>query len=248
MTCRRLILSLFLAAASVGFFACGGDGEKVADADGRDGDGDGDGTGAAASGASSGSGGRLADSGGSSSRSGGASGDGDGDGDGAGGSAGDGDGAGGSAGGGDGNGGGHSGDDSCTDGTCTGACVGSSCDDEWSCNTEALICTGDSAEYCGCDGATFTDSGSCPKRAFSHRGACEKIRVVDCNPGNVTCRRAQPECAEPLEYPQVVDGCWGDCIVITECACMGNDDCPDPENVDETVCYTGQGVCGPPIR
>jgi hypothetical protein len=65
---------------------------------------------------------------------------------------------------------GHSGP--CFDSPCAGTCKGTTCAGAWTCDTSAQACTSDIAEYCGCDGQTFEDSGSCPTRAFASRGAC----------------------------------------------------------------------------
>jgi hypothetical protein len=45
------------------------------------------------------------------------------------------------------------------------------CGVQWTC-VAARACTRDLAQYCGCDGLTVEGSGSCPPRAYSHRGPC----------------------------------------------------------------------------
>jgi hypothetical protein len=58
---------------------------------------------------------------------------------------------------------------------CTsGACEGMGCDEAHPgrCVDRARACTMDVALYCGCDGKTFTSSGSCPGRRFSTPGGC----------------------------------------------------------------------------
>ena len=45
------------------------------------------------------------------------------------------------------------------------------CDMPWTCVTPR-VCTRDSVQYCTCDGEVVEGSGSCPPRAYSHRGAC----------------------------------------------------------------------------
>jgi len=56
----------------------------------------------------------------------------------------------------------------------SGACEGQGCDDAHpgKCAAKGRMCTMDVQDYCGCDGATFSSSGSCPGRRFDHRGAC----------------------------------------------------------------------------
>ena len=56
-------------------------------------------------------------------------------------------------------------------------CEGVGCDPgEGRCVSSERMCTRDLAEYCGCDGATFSGSGSCPGARFAYRGACEPER------------------------------------------------------------------------
>ncbi|MBW2461141.1 MAG: hypothetical protein JRH11_05810 [Deltaproteobacteria bacterium] len=46
------------------------------------------------------------------------------------------------------------------------------CDTSWKCQP-MRACTRDLVTYCGCDGAMFQNSGSCPGRPYAHRGLCE---------------------------------------------------------------------------
>jgi hypothetical protein len=64
----------------------------------------------------------------------------------------------------------------CTSETpCTGGgvCYGESCGAPWQCLFTGMACTDDAAPYCGCDGATFYDSSTCPTRPWAHRGECD---------------------------------------------------------------------------
>jgi len=45
------------------------------------------------------------------------------------------------------------------------------CDVSWTCQP-ARPCTRDLVQYCGCDGETFSGSGTCPTRPFATRGPC----------------------------------------------------------------------------
>jgi len=59
---------------------------------------------------------------------------------------------------------------------CTsGICEGQGCTDDrrGRCISRSRACTADAIQYCGCDGQTFTSSGSCPGRRFAARGACK---------------------------------------------------------------------------
>lgn len=57
----------------------------------------------------------------------------------------------------------------------SGICEGEGCTDDalGTCMPRGRMCTKDLRPYCGCDGVTFRDSGSCPMRRFQHRGPCE---------------------------------------------------------------------------
>ncbi len=122
-----------------------------------------------------------------------------------------------------------------------GHCTRSNCGAVWTC-TEPQACTTDIAEYCGCDGSTFTDSGSCPTRPYSHKGACANDQgPFDCNPAHITCMPILPP--EPCEDGKVfsVQGdCHGACVPLSECACQSPSDCPG-----DNACYNNTNTCGP---
>lgn len=56
----------------------------------------------------------------------------------------------------------------------SGVCEGEGCtpDRPGVCAPRSRACTRDLRPYCGCDGATFRTSGSCPGRRFAHTGEC----------------------------------------------------------------------------
>ncbi len=54
----------------------------------------------------------------------------------------------------------------------SGVCEGEGCDVPGKCMPTSRPCTKDLRQYCGCDGATFSGSGSCPGARFSKRAAC----------------------------------------------------------------------------
>ena len=58
----------------------------------------------------------------------------------------------------------------CRSGVCEG--VGCSVDEPGTCMPEDRRCTRDLHAYCGCDGATFRASGSCPGKRVAAREAC----------------------------------------------------------------------------
>lgn len=59
----------------------------------------------------------------------------------------------------------------------SGICEGMGCEpDQGTCTPKQRACTRDLREYCGCDGATFRASGSCPGLVFLHPGPCKQPR------------------------------------------------------------------------
>jgi hypothetical protein len=123
----------------------------------------------------------------------------------------------------------------------SGVCAGDSCAEAWSCVPSPGGCTKDLVEYCGCDGVTFMDSGTCPTRPYSNQGPCSKGTLVDCNPEHITCLPiiAPPECPEGQVY-SVTNNCHGDCVPIDQCACNAPADCP---NNDQYTCNNSTGAC-----
>lgn len=57
----------------------------------------------------------------------------------------------------------------------SGVCEGQGCGDDAPglCVSTKRMCTRDFRQYCGCDGATFGGSGSCPGKRFSKPGPCQ---------------------------------------------------------------------------
>ncbi|HUS66767.1 MAG TPA: hypothetical protein VMZ28_19655, partial [Kofleriaceae bacterium] len=60
----------------------------------------------------------------------------------------------------------------CASNICEG--VGCGATDHGVCMAKNRPCTADLRPYCGCDGATFRSSGSCPARRYSKKGECGK--------------------------------------------------------------------------
>lgn len=54
----------------------------------------------------------------------------------------------------------------------SGICEGEGCGGESKCAASRRRCTRDLVSYCGCDGVTFQNSGSCAGRPFKKRGPC----------------------------------------------------------------------------
>jgi hypothetical protein len=60
-------------------------------------------------------------------------------------------------------------DADCGDGVCEGLGCG---ENEGVCAPKQRMCTRDLRTYCGCDGAEFRSSGSCPGKRFANEGPC----------------------------------------------------------------------------
>ena len=58
----------------------------------------------------------------------------------------------------------------------SGTCEGEGCSDDQPgvCTPPSRSCTDDDVPFCGCDGTTFTASGSCPAARFRHEGECDQ--------------------------------------------------------------------------
>jgi hypothetical protein len=124
-------------------------------------------------------------------------------------------------------------------GTCRAGAANAGCSGTWTCDTQPQACTSDIAEYCGCDGKTFTTSGSCPNRAFAHRGACDT--GADCDARKVLCKSLPPMCPTG-RVSSVFGTCWGPCVPIDQCACAGPMDCPEP---NKYTCQMSKKRCTP---
>ncbi|HEX5657227.1 MAG TPA: hypothetical protein VFX59_08525 [Polyangiales bacterium] len=102
------------------------------------------------------------------------------------------------------------------------------------------------AQVCGCDDETY------PSRCAAHAvgasiskpGPCKADRETNCDERDVICKRARPACTEG-KVPVVVEGCWGECVKIDDCACHAAYECPEPE---QYVCHMSAQHCGPYVN
>jgi hypothetical protein len=127
-------------------------------------------------------------------------------------------------------------------------CEGEGCgEDQGKCADENKACTTDARPYCGCDGKTFVNSGSCPGARFAHPGECEFLTGLSpgeaCSAGN--------ECASGIcegqgcgEKQGVCAGANRACTadIGTFCSCdgktvtTGSGSCPG-------IRYSARGAC-----
>jgi hypothetical protein len=126
-----------------------------------------------------------------------------------------------------------------------GVCTGSDCGEAWACVVSEAGCTKDLVDYCGCDGVTFQDSGNCPTRPYSYKGACSSNPDgIDCNDEHITCLPivAPDPCPDGKVY-SVVNNCYGECVELAECSCNVASDCPG-----DNACYNFSKKCGPWLK
>ncbi len=127
---------------------------------------------------------------------------------------------------------------------------GEGCGMQWTCVPQR-VCTRDLVRYCGCNGETFTDSGTCPSQPYEHRGACEGDEgsssgrecssTDDCAAGEM-CTGSEG-CGVPWTC-QAARACTMD--LVTFCGCdgqtfQGSSTCP-------TRPYSRRGECESPIE
>ncbi len=67
--------------------------------------------------------------------------------------------------------------------------------------------------------------------------------LVDCDPRNVLCRAATPECPS-MQVPSVEGTCYGPCVDVESCACSSAEACPLP---DQYTCWS-KTHCGPYVN
>ncbi len=139
--------------------------------------------------------------------------------------------------------GGSTGTTPCSSSSCKGVCVAqdqNGCGGVWKCVNDPGVCTTDIAQFCGCDGKTFSSSSSCVPNAWSHRGSCDQ--GVDCDAGKIVCKVATPNC--PAGYvPSVVNSCYGPCVRLQQCTCKTSAECP----AKPSACSTVNNRCVAPV-
>ena len=76
----------------------------------------------------------------------------------------------------------------------------------------------------------------------STAGSAGNHVAPSCDTRQVLCRAAPPDCGEG-RVPQVVNGCFGECVAIDECACQGPEECPDPDGTQPYTCLAMAQHC-----
>lgn len=126
----------------------------------------------------------------------------------------------------------------CVSAVCMG---GPTCGDPWFCVETAMACTDDSFEYCGCDGASFFDSSTCPTRPYAHTGACAGTAGFSCDRRGVSCRAVEPVCpAGQVAEVSAGGTCWTfRCVPLTDCGCTDSAECPGDSTCDGATMRCG---------
>jgi hypothetical protein len=120
-----------------------------------------------------------------------------------------------------------------------GNCQGTSCDQSWLCfpHFAPHPCPLDVIPYCGCDGKTYYFPITCPEVPYEHAGECGD--GVNCDPVDVRCKQAEPDCGVGM-VASVVRGCYGPCVPIASCRCVYSFECPQRDKYD---CNTAEQRC-----
>lgn len=128
----------------------------------------------------------------------------------------------------------------CEDGfTCQGE---PGCGNVWTCQPAPALCTLDLVFYCGCDGRTFTSSGSCAGAQHDNVGACDDAPVV----GQSMTDRCVDLCvSDTFCGSWSVNDCAGECSNIVAASSMLG--CVEALG-DMLDCYESAGACTPECR
>ncbi|MET0286570.1 MAG: hypothetical protein ABW352_18955 [Polyangiales bacterium] len=99
---------------------------------------------------------------------------------------------------------------------------------------------------CGCDGETYESpcAAHAAGSSVKTRGPCKADRELNCDERDVICKRSRPSCGND-QVPAVVEGCWGECVTLSECVCHAADECPQRE---QYVCHMNRQRCGPYVN
>ncbi|MDO9015702.1 MAG: hypothetical protein Q8S73_09640 [Deltaproteobacteria bacterium] len=104
-------------------------------------------------------------------------------------------------------------------------------------------CTGDVVPYCGCDGATFFASSTCPTRTYERRGRCESADA-----GTPACVFPDGRVCLPGQRCPAPDGCntctcTPEGLACTEIACVDGGPPRDGGLVCAALDARGEGDC-----
>jgi hypothetical protein len=89
-------------------------------------------------------------------------------------------------------------------------------------------------------GESSAVAGSVSTGGQSAGSAGASSGLLECDPSKVLCKRTAPQCVFG-EVPQVLDGCYGECVKVDSCACATAAQCPQP---DQYTCWSKRH-CGP---
>ena len=127
---------------------------------------------------------------------------------------------------------------------CLGAGCGKSGDDGGSAGSAGAMGAGSNVGGSAAAGSTSAAAGSASAGNQNGGGSAGTgSGLLECNPSKVLCKRVAPQCVFG-EVPQVVDGCYGECVKVDRCACSTAAQCPQP---DQYTCWS-QRHCGPFVK
>jgi len=122
---------------------------------------------------------------------------------------------------------------------CLAVACGKSSDDGGSAGSAGALSAGSNVGGSAA-GESSAIAGSTSSGGQSAGSAGADSSLLDCDPGKVLCKRTAPECVFG-EEPQVVAGCYGECVKVERCACSTAAQCPQP---DQYTCWS-KSHCGP---
>jgi hypothetical protein len=85
---------------------------------------------------------------------------------------------------------------------------------------------------------------TCIRAPCPPQPSCVKAEPTSCDPRQILCRRAPPECPQ-WHVPSVSGTCFGPCVPLEQCACDEPADCPNPETF---TCHMSAAHCGPYVN
>ena len=122
---------------------------------------------------------------------------------------------------------------------CLASACGKSSDDADSAGSAGVLMAGSNIGGSSA-GESSAAAGSPGTGGQSAGSAGMSSSLLECDPSKVLCKRTAPQCVFG-EVPQVVAGCYGECVRVDHCACSTAAQCPQS---DQYTCWS-KSHCGP---
>jgi hypothetical protein len=103
---------------------------------------------------------------------------------------------------------------------------------------------GGSATRAGGGNAGGSDNGAAgAPEPSGDAGSSSSDGLVSCDPEQASCKMPPGACPT-MQVREVIGTCWGDCVMIEQCACRSAAECPDS---NQYTCWMGRH-CGPYVN